>query len=158
MERRKDYYVVLGVPRDSDSETVRAAFRRRALEYHPDRAGEDGATRFRDALEAYEVLSDPDRRRRYDDERIPVRVAVRESAEPIFGIRQVDAEPLIPESRFVHDRRVPESVSSVGPPAEALFDRVLRNLTQRGIPKSESSEPSKLHLRVLVRVSAWRAF
>jgi molecular chaperone DnaJ len=64
----KDYYRILGVGRDADPTAIKAAFRRLARETHPD-ANPDNPTaeaRFREAAEAYEVLSDPERRRRYD--------------------------------------------------------------------------------------------
>jgi molecular chaperone DnaJ len=65
---RKDYYAVLGVPRDASQEDVKRAFRRLARETHPDANPGDPAAeaRFREVAEAYEVLSDPERRRRYD--------------------------------------------------------------------------------------------
>jgi molecular chaperone DnaJ len=64
----KDYYKVLGVGRDASTDDIKKAFRRLARETHPDSNPEDpsSAGRFREAAEAYEVLSDPERRRRYD--------------------------------------------------------------------------------------------
>ena len=63
-----DYYKVLGVDRDATTEQVKKAFRKIARETHPDANPNDpeAADRFRRAAEAYEVLSDPDRRARYD--------------------------------------------------------------------------------------------
>jgi molecular chaperone DnaJ len=65
---RKDYYSVLGVPRDASQEDVKRAFRRLARETHPDANPGDPQAEagFREVAEAYEVLSDPERRRRYD--------------------------------------------------------------------------------------------
>jgi curved DNA-binding protein CbpA len=64
----RDYYKILGVGRDATNEEIKKAFRSIARSTHPDaNPGDPGAeARFRDAAEAYEVLSDPDRRRRYD--------------------------------------------------------------------------------------------
>ena len=64
----RDYYDVLGVPRDADAETIKRAYRKLALRYHPDRNPDDpeAAERFREATEAYEVLRDPEKRARYD--------------------------------------------------------------------------------------------
>ncbi|BBL86176.1 DnaJ protein (chromatophore) [Paulinella micropora] len=62
-----DYYSVLGVSRDADSETIKKAYRRMARKYHPDINKEPGAEdRFKEASRAYEVLSDPQTRNRYD--------------------------------------------------------------------------------------------
>lgn len=65
---QKDYYRVLGVDRRADEREIKAAFRRLARRYHPDvNPGDSVAERqFKDVNEAYEVLSDTDKRRRYD--------------------------------------------------------------------------------------------
>jgi len=65
---RHDYYEVLGVSREADSSELKSAYRRLALQYHPDRNPNDPAAseKFKEASEAYAVLSDPERRRRYD--------------------------------------------------------------------------------------------
>ncbi len=64
----KDYYSILGVPRDADEQTIKSAFRRMARVYHPDvNANKAEATEmFKEINEAYTVLSDPDKRARYD--------------------------------------------------------------------------------------------
>ena len=64
----KDFYAILGVSRDASSEEIKSAFRRLARESHPDANPDDptAEARFREIAEAYEVLSDPERRHRYD--------------------------------------------------------------------------------------------
>jgi len=63
----KDYYRILGVDRKADDKTIKSAYRRLARKYHPDVAKTKDATeRFKEVSEAYEVLSDPEKRRRYD--------------------------------------------------------------------------------------------
>ena len=63
----KDYYEVLGVPRDADQDAIRRAYRKLARKYHPDLNSDgDAEDRFKELGEAYEVLSDPDKRERYD--------------------------------------------------------------------------------------------
>ena len=61
----KNYYLILGLAADASREDIKAAFRRRALELHPDRSGL-GSGPFQEVQEAYRVLGDPERRRRYD--------------------------------------------------------------------------------------------
>lgn len=65
---KRDYYEVLGIDRNSSEDEIKKAYRRQALKYHPDRNREDhdAEERFKEASEAYEVLSDPDRRQVYD--------------------------------------------------------------------------------------------
>ena len=65
---KRDYYEVLEVPRDADGETIKRAYRRLAMSFHPDRNPDDpeAGERFKEASEAYEVLRDPERRARYD--------------------------------------------------------------------------------------------
>ncbi len=62
-----DYYKVLGVSREASQEEIRSAFRKHARIYHPDvNKSEDADARFKEINEAYEVLKDPDKRKRYD--------------------------------------------------------------------------------------------
>ncbi len=65
----KDYYKILGVPRNASQEEIKKAFRRLARQYHPDVAKnrEEAEKKFKEINEAYEVLSDPEKRRKYDE-------------------------------------------------------------------------------------------
>jgi molecular chaperone DnaJ len=60
----QDYYGVLGVGKDASPDEIKKAFRRAAIEHHPDRGGDEA--KFKEINEAYEVLKDPDKRKRYD--------------------------------------------------------------------------------------------
>src|SRR3954470_8585476 len=61
---KRDYYEVLGVKKDASADEIKKAFRRAAVEHHPDRGGDE--TKFKEINEAYEVLKDTDKRKRYD--------------------------------------------------------------------------------------------
>ncbi|MEX0940484.1 MAG: molecular chaperone DnaJ [Candidatus Babeliales bacterium] len=65
---KQDYYKVLGVPRTANEQEIKAAYRKLALKYHPDRNPDNkqAEDKFKEAAEAYEVLSDPDKRKKYD--------------------------------------------------------------------------------------------
>ena len=64
----RDYYEVLGVPRTAEDADIKSAYRKLALQYHPDRNPGDKTAeeRFKEAAEAYSVLADPEKRSRYD--------------------------------------------------------------------------------------------
>ena len=65
--KKKDYYEVLGISRDSTEEDIKKAFRKLALKYHPDRnKDKDASEKFKEVNEAYQVLIDPDKRAKYD--------------------------------------------------------------------------------------------
>ncbi len=65
---KRDYYEVLGVAKNADADTIKKAYRKKALEYHPDRNPGDKAAeeKFKEAAEAYEILSNADKKARYD--------------------------------------------------------------------------------------------
>ena len=67
MTTQQDPYSVLGVARDASAEAIKSSFRKLAMEYHPDRNSDEGAEdRFKAVNAAYEVLSDPEKRARFD--------------------------------------------------------------------------------------------
>lgn len=101
---RKDYYTVLGVTPAEGLHAIRRAYRNLAKQYHPDYAGEEGQTQFQEIQEAYEVLSDPRKRKEYDARRPVVRPA------------RVVVEPLVPRHPRTH---TPEPlVTRASPPEE----------------------------------------
>src|SRR5690242_4793008 len=68
MATQRDYYEILSVERSADGDTIKRSYRKLALKYHPDRNPGDAESeaKFKECAEAYEVLSDPEKRSRYD--------------------------------------------------------------------------------------------
>ena len=67
MEKR-DYYEILGVSRNASEDEIKKAYRKLAMQYHPDRnpGSKEAEEKFKEAAEAYSVLNDQDKRQRYD--------------------------------------------------------------------------------------------
>lgn len=105
----RNCYAILQVPEDADRAAIHRAFRALARRYHPDAGSGSSAQSFRDAAEAYAVLSDPERRREHDRD-------LARSRRPHFEMRP---EPLIPEA----SKRVP-----YGEPAFDFDQEIVRML------------------------------
>ncbi len=117
----RNYYAVLGVPPDAGPGTIRSAFRRLALRHHPDRGDDTDTCLFREAAEAYGVLSDPEQRARYDRKLDRHRHTI-----PVTVVRVPvgDPEPLIPEAANL--RRRAEPLRPEFPELIELLARLLR--------------------------------
>ena len=90
-QTKRDYYAVLGIPKDADLARIKDAFRQLALKYHPDRNHTaEAAERFKEIAGAYAVLSDPEKRSAYDAQGFP---GVTASEEDLF--RSVDFGDLL---------------------------------------------------------------
>lgn len=117
-----NYYLVLGVPCDADSETIHDAFRTLARRYHPD-AGEGSSTeKFRQVVDAYETLSDPSLRRRYDESLEAAR-----RPTPIWEpVTEVPVEPL--RAPFASGARASAFASAGWPTStlDELFEEMFR--------------------------------
>ena len=68
MAEKRDYYEVLGVAKNAEAAEIKKAYRKLALQYHPDRnpGDKEAEEKFKEAAEAYDVLSNEEKRRRYD--------------------------------------------------------------------------------------------
>lgn len=68
MAEKRDYYIVLEVTKEASADEIKKAYRKKAIQYHPDKNPDDKVAeeKFKEAAEAYEVLSNPDKRSRYD--------------------------------------------------------------------------------------------
>ena len=113
----RNYYLILGIGADASPEDIKAAFRHRALELHPDKSGMNSGP-FIEVQEAYSTLSDPERRRAYD--------------------QQVNSESIIPAS-VVRDISFNE-FETYHPSFDELFDRLWSNFLGVSRPKSETLE------------------
>ena len=140
----RSYYLILGVPRDETSGGIRAAYHDRAKELHPDHADTGDAQAFRELKEAYDVLSDPERRRHYDRQLglggDPSRRRTRGGHSRIREERpRPQPEPMVPPGPrpepLVPDRmEVLHDFHTLRSSHEGLRDRFLRNFTQVGVP------------------------
>ena len=140
---RKDYYLVLRVTPEASFDQIRSAYRRRALELHPDHTGL-GSEQFLELQEAYDVLSNPDRRNVYDREadEIPIRRAEAMRSPEVIIERRHRAEPLTmaqPASGF-EDLSLFRSFETFSPSFDELFDRLWSNFSLHTRPKAERLE------------------
>lgn len=154
----KNYYLILGVSSDASREDLKAAFRRRALELHPDRSGLESGP-FQELQEAYSVLMDPDRRRRYDQQHprstaVPRRFGV--TPESLVSERP-PVEPFCPlkTARNVRDFSVAKSFESFRPSFDALFDRFWSNFENLTRPKAERLESLTIEVVLSPEEAAW---
>ncbi|WP_157928807.1 DnaJ C-terminal domain-containing protein [Pararhizobium haloflavum] len=126
-------YFVLGVQPDADMDDIKSAFRRLAMAFHPDHNQDDfGAhERFAEIQSAYQLLKDPDQRRRFDDGLIDARGrvrAARRSKDPFAG---VDI------NRKRSEKEEPETAEAV---AERIFGEAFQREKRRDPPKPEPTE------------------
>jgi molecular chaperone DnaJ len=124
---QRDYYDVLGVPREADAKAIKDAFRKLALRYHPDRNKEPGAEeKFKEIAAAYAVLSDPAKRAQYDARGFAGVAGF--SPEDLFG--GIDFEDLFGGLGF--------EFGGIG--GGGLFDRLFRGRRRRGRAHGENLE------------------
>src|SRR3954469_16910488 len=66
--KKRDFYEVLGINRDATDEDIKKSYRKLAMKFHPDRnpGNKEAEEQFKEAKEAYEILSEPEKRRAYD--------------------------------------------------------------------------------------------
>jgi molecular chaperone DnaJ len=154
---RNNYYLSIRLPPDATTDQVRSAYRRRALELHPDLTG-FGTEQFVELQEAYDVLSDPVRREIYDREaeEIPIRrMDAMRPPETVIA-RWHRAEPLTTArpSRGLEDISLFRSFETFSPSLDELLGRLWSNFELRTRPKAERLES----LNVEVPLSPQQAF
>jgi DnaJ-class molecular chaperone len=121
----RDYYIVLGVSRTESTAGIREAFRNLAKKYHPDLGGPESTHTFQEIARAYEILSDPEQRRRYDQTLSgSERVLRPEPLKPTQRQHTYQAELLVPETMsIIHD------FGTIRPSFDALFEPIFRKFS-----------------------------
>jgi DnaJ-class molecular chaperone len=137
----RDYYVALGVTHGATPDEIRSAYREHAKALHPDHAGEGGTVPFQELSEAYSTLSDPVRRREYDE----AMAAERGAGSPI---RVSPVNPAHEAFSILHGN------ARYHPSLDAIREHFFRNFTGVGVPKGERAEG----LNIEVVLSSEEAF
>ncbi len=125
----RNFYVILGVPREVSPRGIRIAYLELAKRHHPDRVGESGKGTFQEVQEAYETLSDPEKRRRYN--------SLLDESERQQRLCQWARTPVVMVSEPISIVEQPETFL---PSFDAFFERWARNFTGIGVPKGERVE------------------
>jgi molecular chaperone DnaJ len=123
---RRTHYMVLGVSRSENTRAIRAAYRDLARQWQPDIAKAWSGREIRELTHAYDVLSDRQRRREYDDD------LTREADGELIGEHENLASPLTAARLRIFANR-----DTIRPSFEAMHERLARNYTQIGVPKAE---------------------
>jgi curved DNA-binding protein CbpA len=143
----RNYYIILGVDSDATQDQIKSAYRRKAKQSHPDRH-EGSSKPFRDVQEAYEILSDPARRRTYDDELVrEARPQIPPQAVRVETLRsrRCPVEPLIPTQRSTGLDREPFVRVSYPPSAES-FGRPWDDLESSAWPRPKATEDLQVNV------------
>jgi molecular chaperone DnaJ len=129
----RDYYIILGVSRTESSAGIREAFRKLAKKYHPDLSGPESTDTFQEIARAYEILSDPEQRRTYDQTLSGSERRLRPEPLKMARRQHTDrAEPLVPEPMsIIHD------FQTIRPSCDALFEPIFRNVSGIGVTEAE---------------------
>ena len=147
----KNYYVILGIPSDSSLSDIKSAFRRLAKEFHPDYFGKTESP-FPAIQEAYSVLSDPERRRKYDNSLDTNRVQTeRKQFNKPSRTYGGEVEPLIPEGNRTEPLRRSSVAAfrSLRPESDSLIDRFFHTASER----RRYGRNTKRHREFLVTLS-----
>lgn len=140
---KQNYYIILGVPHTESEGGIRKAFRKRAKTFHPDRVGQEGTRYFQDIMEAYSVLSDPQKRNEYNESLRPAEENIKIEVRPMRRQERAETELLIPEPMSLT-----RDFQTTSPSFNEMFDRIVRNFTGIGIPKGERIQ--ELNLEVIL--------
>jgi molecular chaperone DnaJ len=148
---RKNYYLILRLAPDATMDQIRSAFRRRAIELHPDLSSAE-SDQFIELQEAYDVLSDPARRAIYDreTEEIPIRRIPARPAETVIA-RRHRTEPLT--TAGFEEKSLFRSFETFSPSLDELFERLWSNFDLLTRPKAERLESLNVEVPLSPRQS-----
>ncbi len=149
-----NYYVILGIDFDASDAEIKDAYRKLVLKYHPDHFGEDSSP-FLKIQEAYQVLSNPELKRKYDQSLIIQKPQAPAQRNRRSGSFSQEPEPLIPEKRSVEPEPISlsQSFQTYFPSLDEIFNRFLSNFEQDFQQKSERTE----ELRIAFSISSHQA-
>ena len=131
----KNYYVVLGVHREVSDAGIRSAYKDLAKQFHPDRIGEHSTEAFQAISEAYQTLSDPEKRRLHNRLLDQEEDRRREAGQRGNIRRGLEPEPLSWERVSMM-----EDYQHARSSFEGLYQRFLRDFTGRGVPNAVKAE------------------
>jgi curved DNA-binding protein CbpA len=116
-----NYYVVLGVPQNADTDSIRRSFRALARRYHPDAGEGSSAEKFRDIVTAYETLNHPTRRGYYDRTLLSRRAPRPSGVEPLTA--HAAPEPMLSRRDIAHTHSldVPLAMTRLNELIDELF-------------------------------------
>jgi DnaJ-class molecular chaperone len=144
-----NYYVILGIDTDASKAEIKEAYRKLVQKYHPDHFGEDSSPFLR-IQEAYQVLSDPARKRQYDQSLARPKPQSKPINNRMTGRYAREPEPLIPDKRSIrHDPiSLSRSFETYSPSFDEIFDRLFTNFGQGIRQKSERMEELKVEVTI----------
>ena len=144
-----NYYLILGIDTDASQNEIKEAYRKMVQKYHPDHFGEDASTFLR-IQEAYQVLSDPASKRKYDQTILRPAPSGKLKTSKMRDRYSADPEPLIPEKKNI--RNDPISLSrafgTYSPSFNEIFDRIFLNFEPVQHQKSKRIENLKAEITI----------
>src|SRR4029450_3979502 len=138
---QRDYYLVLGVSRDETARGIHDPYRELVSKPRPDHAGPQDTQAFREVVEAYEVLSDAEKRRRHTQGLRRAEGRLDGAPDTTVFSEEAPAEPLAPDPVSLR-----HGFQHVHPSAEALLDRLMHNMLRERAPKGERVEALNMEL------------
>jgi len=144
-----NYYLILGIDTDANKKEIKEAYRKMVQKYHPDHFGEDSSIFLR-IQEAYQVLSDPARKRRYDQSISKPASQGNLKTSKLKDEYIGNPEPLINEKKPIqHDPiSLSRSFGTYSPSFDEIFDRLFFSLGYTQHQKSEKTENLKVEITI----------